>query len=68
MDPSENNADKVVPGPTRSKPTTLFILLIIAVQFIIALATYPFLPNTVPIHWNAAGQVDGYGPKWLNNE
>jgi uncharacterized membrane protein len=22
------------------------------------------MPDTVPIHWNAAGQVDGYGSKW----
>ncbi len=24
---------------------------------------YPDLPGTVPTHWNAAGQVDGHGPR-----
>lgn len=66
MDPSENNADKVVPEPTGYSPVTLFALLIIVVQILISLATYPFLPNIVPSHWNAAGQVDGYSPKWVN--
>ena len=25
---------------------------------------YPKLPNIVPMHWNAHGQVNGWGPKW----
>jgi uncharacterized membrane protein len=25
---------------------------------------YPHLPATVPLHWNAHGQVNGWGPKW----
>jgi uncharacterized membrane protein len=28
------------------------------------LVAYKHLPNIVPIHWNAHGQVDGWGPKW----
>jgi uncharacterized membrane protein len=28
------------------------------------IVAYPQLPNVVPIHWNAHGQVDGWGPKW----
>jgi|SRR5579871_2285928 len=28
------------------------------------LVAYPHLPNVVPIHWNAHGQVDRWGPKW----
>src|SRR5664279_446927 len=28
------------------------------------LVAYPHLPNIVPVHWNAHGQVDGWGPKW----
>jgi uncharacterized membrane protein len=28
------------------------------------IVSYPKLPTTVPIHWNAAGQVDDWGPKW----
>jgi uncharacterized membrane protein len=25
---------------------------------------YPHLPNIVPMHWDAHGQVNGWGPKW----
>jgi uncharacterized membrane protein len=28
------------------------------------LVAYPSLPNVVPIHWDAHGQVNGWGPKW----
>lgn len=29
-----------------------------------ALAVYPRLPDTIPIHWNASGEVDGWAGKW----
>jgi uncharacterized membrane protein len=29
------------------------------------LAAVPFLPDPTPIHWNTAGEVDGYGSPWL---
>ena len=25
---------------------------------------YPHLPNIVPVHWDAHGQANGWGPKW----
>jgi len=28
------------------------------------LVAYPQLPNVVPIHWDAQGHVNGWGPKW----
>ncbi len=28
------------------------------------LVAYPSLPNIVPFHWDAHGQVNGWGPKW----
>ena len=28
------------------------------------LVAYPSLPGTVPIHWDAQGHVNGWGPKW----
>jgi uncharacterized membrane protein len=28
------------------------------------LVAYPSLPNLVPIHWDAHGHVNGWGPKW----
>ena len=27
--------------------------------------TYPRLPLRVPTHWNAHGQINGYGPRWM---
>ncbi|MGI4717490.1 MAG: SdpI family protein [Janthinobacterium lividum] len=29
----------------------------------VALALYPQLPSTVPVHWNAAGEPDGWGAR-----
>jgi uncharacterized membrane protein len=66
MDLSENNGEKVTPSPTSFSPLILLTLLIIVAQVLISLGTYPFLPDSVPSHWNAAGQVNGYLPKWIN--
>ncbi|HJT57949.1 MAG TPA: DUF1648 domain-containing protein, partial [Ktedonobacteraceae bacterium] len=66
MNPSEKNGDKLTPQTTFFTPTTLFALLVIATQILVSLVTYPFLPDRVPIHWNAAGQVTSYAPKWVN--
>jgi uncharacterized membrane protein len=47
------------------KPRALLlcILMILAMTAITAYY-YPALPESLPIHWNAAGQVDGYGARW----
>jgi uncharacterized membrane protein len=37
---------------------------LILVSFLVTAWLWPALPDIVPTHWNAAGQVDGYGPKW----
>jgi len=39
-----------------------FSVTILAV--FLSFAAYPMLPNTVPIHWNASGEADGFGPAW----
>jgi uncharacterized membrane protein len=64
MDPLEKNIDTRMPLSSRS--TLLFVAFVIAAQILIALVTYPFMPATVPTHWDAAGQVNGYGPKWVD--
>jgi uncharacterized membrane protein len=38
--------------------------VLIAAVLVATLAAYPHLPETVPMHWNAHGQVNGWGPKW----
>jgi Protein of unknown function (DUF1648) len=37
---------------------------VILLVLIATLVAYPQLQNTVPIHWNAHGQPNGWGPKW----
>ena len=58
--------DIVMARPMSSRSTLLFITSIIGVQLLIALLSYPFMPDRVPTHWNAAGQVTEYGPKWVD--
>lgn len=41
----------------------LFIL-IAGISFIISLVVILKLPAIVPVHWNASGEIDGYGSKW----
>jgi uncharacterized membrane protein len=36
----------------------------IAAMFALALWAWPSAPAEVPIHWNIAGQIDGYGSKF----
>lgn len=36
-------------------------MLLIAVT--LSLVLYPSLPDPMPTHWNASGQVDGWSPK-----
>jgi uncharacterized membrane protein len=62
MDPI--NTDSVKPLSSRS--TQIVILSIIGVQLLIALLSYPFLPDRVPTHWDIVGQVNGYGAKWVD--
>ena len=47
-------------------PATLLAVLIIIVQILVSIVTYPFLPENVPSHWDASGQVNGYLPKLVN--
>lgn len=63
MDPI-GNTERVKPLSLRS--TQIFIMAIIGLQVLIALMSYPFLPDTVPTHWDINGQVNGYGPKLLD--
>jgi uncharacterized membrane protein len=37
---------------------------VIAAMFIAAAWSWPLVPERIPIHWNAAGKVDGYGGKF----
>ncbi|MGB9859430.1 MAG: SdpI family protein [Moorellaceae bacterium] len=38
-------------------------IVILIIMLVAGLIIYPYLPERVPIHWNAAGQVDNYGSR-----
>ena len=41
-----------------------WILLVVCILNIVGhLAVYPALPDTVPIHWGASGEVNGWSSK-----
>jgi len=41
----------------------LFFLFVVLAGFALSLYVYSSLPDSVPIHWNADGEIDGYGGK-----
>src|SRR6266852_3915369 len=65
MEPSNNAGDKVTPKASVFNATTILALLIIVAQVLISAGTYPFLPPSVPSHFDASGQINGYMPKLL---
>jgi|SRR5579884_335695 len=64
MDASHNSDDKIAPKPVFQPSADLLIWAIIAIQVIVAVYGFVVLPDRVPIHWGANGEVNGYGPKW----
>ncbi|MBE3560792.1 MAG: SdpI family protein [Ktedonobacteraceae bacterium] len=49
-----------------TRSTIVLVSIIIGMQVLIGLVSYPFLPALVPLHWNIAGHVDSYMPKLFN--
>lgn len=47
------------------RKSNIVILLIIFLSFMVSAYFYPQLPDMVPSHWNARGEVDAYMPKLL---
>lgn len=46
------------------KKTTIAVIAIILLSFIIAIYIYPQMPNKMASHWNAKGEVDDYMSKF----
>jgi uncharacterized membrane protein len=61
--PDDDSAKAPASTPSCSRAGRLALLLI-ALQVMFTLLTYPLLPANIP-HTNLAGQVDGSSPKWL---
>ena len=47
-----------------TKTATITIIVMIALAFLVGIALYPQMPDTMPSHWNAAGEVNGYMSKF----
>lgn len=47
-----------------TKTTIIVSVVLIAAALIVGLALYARLPDPMPSHWNAAGEVDDYMPKF----
>jgi len=43
-----------------------YVLIILLAPFVVSLVLWSEMPDTVPTHFNAAGEADDYGPKWIN--
>lgn len=39
--------------------------IVIAAMFALAAWSWPRLPDQIPVHWNLAGEVDGYGDRFV---
>lgn len=49
----------------QKKHLKLSLWFLIAVQLIIAIIALQFLPESIPIHWNSAGIIDGFANKFF---
>ena len=47
------------------KKTNIIISIILVATLAVILALYPSVPDIIPTHWGANGQVDGTGPKYM---
>lgn len=50
--------------PKYKKAFSILLILCI-VSFAVQICFLPSMPDQIPIHWNLAGEIDGYGSKWL---
>ena len=48
----------------QNKPLFLALAILCTLNLLGHLVCLPFLPEQVTIHWNFAGEIDGWGPKW----
>jgi uncharacterized membrane protein len=53
-----------VDAETLRRDAATLVLLVLDVLF--GAFAWGFLPARVPIHWNATGRIDGWGPSWVN--
>lgn len=47
----------------KARTANLICFALVLIATIASALAYPSLPDQVPVHWNAAGEIDGYGSK-----
>jgi len=47
-----------------TRAATITAVTLVAISFLVAIALYPSMPDPMPSHWNAAGEIDGYMSKF----
>jgi uncharacterized membrane protein len=62
MHPLENVPTQMVPPPSRL--VTLVAPLLLAIQILVTVVVYSFLPNIIPSHWDASRHINSYAAKW----
>ncbi len=40
-------------------------IIILVILLILAISIYPRMPEKMPVHWNAKGQIDSYGNRFI---
>lgn len=43
-----------------------YVVVLLILPFIVSMYFWDHLPEIVPTHFNAKGEADGWGPKWIN--
>jgi uncharacterized membrane protein len=43
-----------------------YMIILLLSPFVASLMLWDTMPDIVPIHFNAAGEADDFGPKWIN--
>ena len=65
MNLSENAHNLEKQASSHSLLVTRVVPIMIALQILLTLLVYPFLPNTIPSHWNETGPTASYEAKWI---
>lgn len=42
-----------------------FGIAIAGAMLLVAIAVFPLLPDEIPTHWNAGGEIDDWGSRWM---
>jgi uncharacterized membrane protein len=59
------DADATTTTAAPARPDRLMPILL-GLDTLLGLLILPWMPDTVPVHWNARGEPDNFGPGWIN--